>query len=148
MKIMSKGRSVPPKATPQPGLAGGIEMHPAIPGIAREVCQATLAGGHSISTMIQLVEQSAALSEQMIATSAAHEKVVCRAGCAWCCYPPFVMTTAAEVICIAAFLRDTLDPAALESLLLRLKQRAGLIAALPPEQRNHARVACALLVDN
>jgi hypothetical protein len=98
--------------------------------------------------MIRLVEQSAALSEHMIATSAAHEHVVCQAGCAWCCYPPFVTATAAEVICIAAFLRDTLDPAALQSLLMRLKQRAGLIAGLQPAQRDHARVACALLVDN
>lgn len=144
---MSKGRFVPPQV-PQSQLPGGIETHPAIPGMARDVCQSILATGHSIPAIIQLIEQTAGLSEHMIATSAAHETVVCQAGCAWCCYPPFVTTTAAEVICIAMYLRDTLDPPTLAALIQRLKERAERIAVMQPEQQNHARIACALLVDN
>jgi hypothetical protein len=142
---MSERRSNPSLS---PVLYGGIETHPAIPGMARDIGKAMLAHGHSIPAIIDLIEQSAALSEQLIATSAAHEAVVCKAGCAWCCYPPFVSTTAAEVVCIAIYVRDTLEPSARSALIERLEQRSDSIKSMPPEQQKHARVACALLVDN
>lgn len=127
---------------------GGIETHPAIPGIARELGERILAEGHTLPIITRLGEQSAELAASMIATAAAHESVVCRAGCSWCCYPPYVTTNAAEVTRIAAYLREALGPAELGTLIEQLRNRTTRIQAMNKEERAHAVLPCALLVDN
>ena|SRR3712207_2413312 len=59
-----------------------------------------------------------------------------------------ISTSAPEVIRIAEYLRARRTPKQITDLIRRLAQRDARIQALPAERRKHARVPCALLVDN
>jgi uncharacterized protein len=140
---MSKGRSVPAPSERAPGAApvqSTIEKHPAIPGLARAAVDETLAGAPGLEQVDAGVTRAVELATSLVDELAASEPVACRAGCAWCCSTTVVSTSAAEVVRIARY--------QLRQLTERLRQRAGRIAALDPERRRHARLPCALLVNN
>ena len=73
--------------------------------------------------------------------------LACREGCAWCCYKT-VGTVAPEVLRIAGHLRQTLTPEQLRTTQARIKALMDQRRALRSGRRSHARLPCALLVED
>jgi Fe-S-cluster containining protein len=102
--------------------------------------------------------QVVAVAEQAeaIAETAVHDAMVrqpprpplaCQMGCAWCCHKT-VGTAAPEVLRIAAYLRQTLTPEQLRATQARIHGLTQQRQALRPDRRSHARLPCALLVED
>jgi Fe-S-cluster containining protein len=91
----------------------------------------------STETAERIVDEALAQAEQQTPRAS---PAACIEGCAWCCYQR-VGTAVPEVVRIAAYLRQTLAPAELTSLLDRLQ-------AAPERRRSGDRSPCLLLVDN
>ena len=73
--------------------------------------------------------------------------LACREGCAWCCYKT-VGTAAPEVLRIAAHLRQTQTPEQLRTIQAQIKASLEQRRALRSDRRSHARLPCALLVED
>jgi Fe-S-cluster containining protein len=72
--------------------------------------------------------------------------LACKEGCSWCCNF-FVVTSAAEALRIAEYIRTTFPSAEVDALKERLTRLEEQIRGLDDVQRSHARLPCALLVD-
>ena len=68
----------------------------------------------------------------------------CRKGCSWCCHQS-VMTTAAEVLYAAKFLRDNLTPSEVLRLRDKVAARAKQAEGMDNDQRMDRRIPCAFL---
>ncbi len=61
-----------------------------------------LRAGSDTETVTTLVDNAHAWADTMIDRSPERDRRACRAGCAFCCYLPVVLATAAEVVHLAA----------------------------------------------
>ena len=146
---MPKGRTVPAAKPRDPTapIQTQMQLHPAIPRLAQQLADEILDSGTSLPTVIAVVDRAATLTTDLVEQFATEERVACRAGCSWCCNFTSVLTSAAEVLRIAAYLRAKLAPEDLQAITKRLAQRTAHISALPEERRGRARIPCALLVN-
>jgi uncharacterized protein len=70
-----------------------------------------------------LVANAHAWADARIDRSPERDRRACRAGCAFCCYLPTVLASAAEVVHLAAWLHTHCSPEELTELQQRLRQR-------------------------
>jgi Fe-S-cluster containining protein len=110
----------------------------------------TLRGGRTPLTLVAVADDAAGMAEEAMRQAVRAERppdLACRKGCDWCCHLT-VGTSAAEVVRLLQYLRQTLAPdefRALRERVVRLdEQRRGLPAA----DRDGAGLPCALLVDH
>jgi len=117
---------------------------------AAEYHEATviLRAGSDTETVTPLVDNAHAWADTMIDRSPERDRRACRAGCAFCCYLPVVLATAAEVVHLAAWLRAYCSPEELAALQQRLAERSRQSAAPPSTSHTQAPLPCALLQDN
>src|SRR5690348_2701179 len=90
MKKRSKGassraRRAEPRAARTEPVAVRAELHPEIPGLARELVSDALGEGRTTASTIALVENTCELTRLITQRAAAGEQVACRPGCAYCC---------------------------------------------------------------
>jgi hypothetical protein len=107
---------------------------------------ATLQGGAGEDTAVALVANAHAWADARIDCSPERDHRACRAGCAFCCYLPTVLATAAEVVHLAAWLSAHCSPDELEELRQRLRER--LQKKLDNASASRTSQPCALLRDN
>ena len=123
--------------------AGGEELI-AYAAQYHEALAALNSADDSVSVAL-LVNSAHAWADDRIAQSPDRDRRACQAGCAFCCYLPVVLASAAEVVYLADWLRANCSADELEAVCRRLKARhdrptAGS-QAQPP-------LPCALLQDN
>jgi Fe-S-cluster containining protein len=92
-----------------------------------------------------LVDNAHAWADAMIDRSSERERRACRAGCAFCCYLPTVLVTAAEAVRLAAWLQTHCSAEELVEVRRRLLQRDAAATVSPPTKQPRP---CALLRDN
>jgi Fe-S-cluster containining protein len=101
--------------------------------------------------VVAIAQQAEALADTAVRDALTRQpprpSLACREGCSWCCYKT-VGTAAPEVLRIAAHLRQTLTPEQLRATQARIKALLEQRRALRPDRRSHARLPCALLVED
>jgi hypothetical protein len=107
---------------------------------------AVLQAGATGETVTTLVDNAHGWADTIIDRSPERERRACRAGCAFCCYLPVVLATAAEVVYLAAWLRTHCSSEELVALQQRLAERQRVASA--PTTRMHPPLPCALLQEN
>jgi hypothetical protein len=117
---------------------------------AAEYHEATtvLQGGKDTETVATLIDNAHAWADRMIDRSPERDRRACRAGCAFCCYLPVVLVTAAEAMRLADWLHTHCSPEELAALRQRLadrNQQNTTPAAASPAQ---TPLPCALLQDD
>lgn len=151
---MKKPTPPSPRKGPASGAAPSLEANGADLDARRQQRLKTVALLQSARVPLQVV----AVAEQAEASAAAAVReaqtrqpprppLACREGCAWCCYKT-VGTAAPEVLRIAAHLRQTLTPEQLHTTQARIKALMQQRRALRSDRRSHARLPCALLVED
>ena len=91
----------------------------------------------------RLVDNAHDWADATIEQSTQKDQRACRAGCAFCCYLPAVLVTAAETVHLADWLQDHCTPEELTAVKNRLVQRLQSQAIHVKEP-----IACPLLQDN
>ena len=97
-------------------------------------------------TVFVMVDTAAQQASDQVEQSAQRAMHACTAGCTFCCHLP-VDVTAPEALSIAAYLRQSLSPAALAVLQARIAATAVQVSSLSYEDHTQARIPCALLMD-
>ncbi len=107
-----------------------------------------LRGEKSAAVTAAVVANAHNWADSMIDQSPERDHRACRAGCAFCCYLPVVLVTAAEAVYLADWLHthcSTEELAAIQQRLAeRLQQQTTATSATPVQ----IRPPCALLQDN
>ncbi len=98
-----------------------------------------------VASVAFLVNSAHAWADDRIAQSPECDRRACKAGCAFCCYLPVVLASAAEVVHLADWLRANCTPDELAAVRRRLKARCEQSATNSPAQK---RLPCALLQDD
>jgi hypothetical protein len=100
--------------------------------------------------VIELVDNARAGATHIVRRMLAHHAnvppIACRAGCVWCCYKSIAVSPP-EVLRTAAYLRATLSPEDLTAVRKRIADLDDQTHTMRSLQREHARLPCALLVD-
>ena len=109
---------------------------------------AVLRAGKDAGTVTALVDNAHAWADTMIDRSPERERRACRAGCAFCCYLPVVLVSAAEAVHLAAWLRAHCSPAELAALRQRLADRGRQSLTSASASHTQSLRPCALLRDN
>jgi hypothetical protein len=109
---------------------------------------AILRAGEDAETVTTLTDNAHAWADTMIDRSPERDRRACRAGCAFCCYLPVVLVTAAEAVYLAAWLRTHCSPEELAALQQRLADRGRQSAASSSTSHAQTPLPCALLQDN
>jgi Fe-S-cluster containining protein len=108
-----------------------------------------LKDGRTPLQVIAVAEGATGLAHAAIANAKAAlppPPLACTEGCDWCCHLR-VGTSAPEVFRIVAYLRQTLAPAALETIRQRIVKMDEERRQLRIDKRGRAGLPCALLVD-
>ena len=92
-----------------------------------------------------LVDTAHEWADAKIDQSPDRDRRACKAGCAFCCYLPVVLASAAEVVYLADWLRANCAPAEVAAVRKRLEARCKQGTASSPAQK---RLPCALLQDD
>jgi Fe-S-cluster containining protein len=124
--------------------AGGPELDARRTGRVQTVT--LLRQGRTPLVVIAAAEAAVAANDEALRAAVARQPrapAACREGCAWCCYQR-VGVAAAEVLRIAAYLRENLSTADLASLQERVRRGAELRGAAGAT----VRLPCALLVED
>lgn len=95
-----------------------------------------------------LVVNAHAWADARIDRSPERDRRACRAGCAFCCYLPTVLATAAEVVHLAAWLHTHCAPDELNELRQRLHQRCQPRSHNASVSPTEPRQPCPLLRNN
>ncbi|MBI3249670.1 MAG: hypothetical protein HYZ50_24495 [Deltaproteobacteria bacterium] len=109
---------------------------------------AALRAGEAAQPVAALVADAHAWADTLIDRSPERDRRACRAGCAFCCYLPTVLVTAAEAVELAAWLHEHCPPADLEAVRQRLAARLKSKMVPPPAEAAAEPLPCALLHDN
>ncbi len=109
---------------------------------------AVLRAGEDTETVTTLVANAHTWADTMIDRSPERDRRACRAGCAFCCYLPVVLVTAAEAVHLAAWLRAHCSPEELAALQQRLADRGRQSATSASTSHAQAPLPCALLQDD
>jgi Fe-S-cluster containining protein len=109
---------------------------------------AILQSAKDTEAVTTLVDNAYAWADHMIDRSPERDRRACRAGCAFCCYLPVVLVTAAEAARLADWLHIHCSPEEMTALRQRLadrnQQHTGSATASPAR----TPLPCALLQDN
>ena len=106
---------------------------------------AVLNSDDEVASVALLVNSAHAWVDDRIAQSPDCERRACQAGCAFCCYLPVVLASAAEVVYLADWLRANCTPDDLAAVRKRLEARYEQSTTNPPDRK---RLPCALLKDD
>ena len=106
---------------------------------------AALNSGDKAASVALLVNSAHAWADDRIAQAPERDRRACQAGCAFCCYLPVVLASAAEVVYLADWLRANCTPDELAAVRKRLKARCEQSATGSPDRK---RLPCALLRDD
>ncbi len=106
---------------------------------------AALNSDDKAASVALLVNSAHAWADDRIAQAPERDRRACQAGCAFCCYLPVVLASAAEVVYLADWLRANCTPDELAAVRKRLKARCEQSATGSPDRK---RLPCALLQDN
>ena len=106
---------------------------------------AALNSDDKAASVALLVNSAHAWADDRVAQSPERDRRACKAGCAFCCYLPAVLASAAEVVYLADWLRANCTPDGLAAVRKRLEARCEQSAAGSPNQK---RLPCALLRDD
>ncbi len=128
-----------------------------LPALASAELSAYAAQYHETTAALRTASDSASVAvavanahawaDAMIDRSPERERRACRAGCAFCCYLPTVLVTAAEAVHLGAWLQEHLAPEELTALRQRVSQRCAQRTP-PAAQSEQAPLPCPLLRDN
>jgi len=102
--------------------------------------------GTEVGTVTTLVDNAHRWADISIDRSPERERRACQEGCAFCCYLPVVVATAAEIVYLAAWLREHCSPGELAALQQRLADRQEMMSSSSTQPRTP--LPCALLQDN
>ena len=102
--------------------------------------------GPDTDTLARLVANAHSWADTIIDQSRQKGQRACHAGCAWCCYLPVVLVTAAEALHLAAWLHSHCSDAELDALRQRLTDRIQRQQA--PPDAPQPPLACPLLRNN
>ncbi len=124
-----------------------------LPPAAGEELHVYAAEFHDATTFLQakekddvvarLVDNAHHWADLTIEQSTQKDQRACRAGCAFCCYLPAVLVTAAEAVHLANWLQDHCTAEELKAVKNRIAQRLQTQTV-----QTKAPVACPLLQDN
>ena len=106
---------------------------------------AALNSDDKAASVALLVNSAHAWADDRIDQSPERDRRACKAGCAFCCYLPVVLASAAEVVYLADWLRANCTPDELVAVRKRLEARCEQSAAGSPDRK---RLPCALLQDD
>ncbi len=109
---------------------------------------AALRAGSAAESVAAVVDNTHAWADAMIDRSPERDRRACRAGCAFCCYLPTVLVTAAEAVHLAAWLQEHLSPEELIDVRQRLAERLQQQQTVSSSQVDGPLLSCALLRDN
>lgn len=109
---------------------------------------AVLQAGTDTETVATLIDNAHAWADRMIDRSSERDRRACRAGCAFCCYLPVVLVTAAEAVRLADWLHTHCSPEELTALRQRLADRNRQNTTSATTSSTRAPLPCALLQDN
>lgn len=129
-----------------------------LPPAAGEELAAYAAEYHEATTVLQaekdpetvtaLIDDAHAWADRMIDRSPERDRRACRAGCAFCCYLPVVLVTAAEAVRLADWLRAHCSPEELAALRQRLADRNRRNVSSASTSPSQTPLPCALLQDD
>ena len=106
---------------------------------------AVLNSDDEAASVALLVNSAHAWADDRIDQSPDRNRRACQAGCAFCCYLPVVLASAAEVVYLADWLRANCTPDDLAAVRKRLEARCEQSTTNPSDRR---RLPCALLQDD
>lgn len=106
---------------------------------------AILREGEDAEMVATLVDNAHGWADNMIDHSPERDRRACRAGCAFCCYLPVVLVTAAEAVHLATWLRAHCSSEELAALRQRLADRCQQNAASSPAAPAKTPLPCGLL---
>ncbi|MBI3801696.1 MAG: hypothetical protein HY268_32605 [Deltaproteobacteria bacterium] len=117
---------------------------------AAEYHEATvvLQAGEDAEAVTTVVDNAHAWADRTIDRSPERDRRACRAGCAFCCYLPVVLATAAEIVHLATWLRTHCSPEELAALRQRLADRSRQSVTSASPSRAQTPLPCALLQDD
>jgi hypothetical protein len=108
--------------------------------------RAALQGESEATTVSSMVANAHVWADSLIERSPERDRRACRAGCAFCCYLPTVLVTAAEAVYLAAWLRTHYTSEELTTIRRRLAERLKLHPS--PSTQGQRPLPCALLQDD
>ncbi len=108
---------------------------------------AILKARETVEQVHTLVNNAHGWADTMISQSPEQERRACKAGCAFCCYVPTVLVTAAEAVYLADWLRTNCSTEELTAVKRRLSERQQQTKALSSSVPTKP-FPCALLQDN
>jgi hypothetical protein len=108
--------------------------------------KATLQGGSEATAVSSMVTNAHTWADSLIKRSPERDRRACRAGCAFCCYLPTVLVTAAEAVHLAAWLQTHCTSEELTTIRQRLAERLQLHTSTPTQGQRP--LPCALLQDD
>ena len=108
--------------------------------------KAALQTNDESTTVLGLVDNAHAWANTLIDRSPERDHRACRAGCAFCCYLPTVLISAAEAVHLAAWLQAHCTPEELAVIRKRITERLQSQASAPAQGQRP--LPCALLQDD
>jgi Fe-S-cluster containining protein len=109
---------------------------------------AILRGEKSAAVTAAVVANAHTWADSMIDQSPERDHRACRAGCAFCCYLPVVLVTAAEAVYLADWLHTHCSAEELAAIQQRLTERLQQQTTATSASPVQVRPPCALLQDN
>ncbi len=106
---------------------------------------AILQSGAEAEPVAAVVSNAHNWADTMIARSPEVTNRACKAGCAFCCYVPTVLVTAAEAVYLADWLRSHCSPEEWDELKKRLVDRQQQQKNSPVSAPGNPLIPCALL---
>ena len=108
--------------------------------------KAALQAESEAATVSVMVTNAHAWADSLINRSPERDRRACRAGCAFCCYLPTVLVTAAEAVHLAAWLQIHCTSEELTTIRKRLTERLKVHTSTPAQGQRS--MPCALLQDD
>lgn len=104
--------------------------------------------GSDVEAVVSLVERAHEGADNVIERSPVRAQRACRAGCAFCCYAPTVLASAAEIVYLADWLRTHCSSEELNSLRQRVTARLQRTTAPAAPTQPTQPSPCPLLQNN
>jgi Fe-S-cluster containining protein len=109
---------------------------------------AILQAGKEAEQVTAVVSNAHSWADSMINQSPEMNRRACQSGCAFCCYVPTVLVTAAEAVYLADWLRAHCSVEELDALRTRLVDRQQRQQSFTTSTTGNPPIPCALLQNN
>jgi Fe-S-cluster containining protein len=109
---------------------------------------ASLQAESDVEAVASLVDNTHAWADQAIERSSVQNQRACRSGCAFCCYTPTVLASAAEIVFLAHWLHTHCSSEELDALQQRIVNRLQRHRDLAASTQHAQPLPCPLLQDN